>query len=417
MAKKVTNYVHLLTYHPRTRMETLRDMSIPERSAIFEKLSPYVQQSILKHLKNYEIVEMLDQMDMQQAEHIIARIPNAKQREKIVQRLKGEVKEKMEYFLRFHPKATLELINFNYLFLASELTIGKAADIIHEHYQETARFPEVLVHQDGELIGEIVISALVKERNSNTLKKHVQPVKTISYQSDITSIIETLVSSDCKKVVVLDYDTSVLGIVYVDAARKLFGNLPAESLYDFAGVDDSERPFDSISQKVQNRYRWLILNLATCFLAGSVVLAFQDTLDALVILSVYIPIIAGMGGNAATQSFAIMIRGITLGTISLQNAGPAIWRELAAGVINGIIVGSIVAVVSLLWNGEPVLGLVVGAALVGVHIVAAIAGSFVPLFMKHIGKDPAATSTIFITTATDVLGIFFLLGLATLILL
>ena len=146
-------------------------------------------------------------------------------------------------------------------------------------------------------------------------------------------------------------------------------------------------------------------------------LAFQDTLDKLTILSVYIPIIAGMGGNAATQSFAIMVRGITLGTISLQNAMPAIWRELMAGFINGIIIGSIVALISAVWNGRPELGLVVGGALVGAHIIAAIAGSIIPLVMKQIGKDPAATSTIFITTATDVLGLVLLLGFATLFLL
>ena len=145
-------------------------------------------------------------------------------------------------------------------------------------------------------------------------------------------------------------------------------------------------------------------------------LAFQDTLITLTILAVYIPILAGMGGNAATQSFAIMMRGLTLGTISLQTAGPAIRRELGAGVINGIIIGSIVALISALWKGEPLLGLVVAVALIGAHIVAGVAGSVVPLMMKHLGKDPAATSTIFITTATDVLGLIFLLGLDTIIL-
>jgi magnesium transporter len=233
----------------------------------------------------------------------------------------------------------------------------------------------------------------------------------------MNEIVDKLIGNNNKKIVVLDHDTSILGIIYADAVKTLFGHLPAESLYDFAGVDDSEKPFDSVGKKVSNRYRWLILNLATSFLAGSVVFAFQNTLDTLTILSVYIPIIAGMGGNAATQSFAIMVRGITLGTVSLQNAAPAIWKELAAGVINGVIIGSIVATISAIWNGEPILGLVVGAALVGSHIVAAVAGSFIPLLMKHLGKDPAATSTIFITTATDVLGLFFLLGLATIIML
>jgi magnesium transporter len=405
-----------LTYRPEERMELLRKMSVPERSAVFGTLSPYVQQSIIKQLKNFEIIDMLDHMDMQQAEHILSRIANEKRREKIIQRLKGDVKEKVEIFLRFHPKATLSLINFNYLFLAADLTIGVAADIIDEHYKETARFPEVLIHQNGRLIGEVPIASMVKERNTSTLIKYVKPVQTITYQSEISDIIETFVSLDCKKIVVVDKDTSVLGIVYVDAARQLFGNLPAESLYDFAGVDNSEKPFDSVSYKVKNRYQWLVLNLATCFLAGSVVLTFQDTLNTFTILSVYIPIIAGMGGNAAAQSFAIMVRGITLGTISIESAGPAIKREILAGLANGVIIGSIVALISTIWNGDPLLGLVVGLALVGAHVVAPLAGATIPLVMKHLGKDPAATSTIFITTATDVLGIFFLLGLATLIL-
>jgi magnesium transporter len=415
MRKKSDALVHSLTYKPQERMGLLRDLSLPERSAVFVKVSPYVQQSILKQLKTGEIVDLVDHMDMQQAQRVLAQVP-ADRRERVVKRLKGDVKEKMEYFLRFHPKATLSLINFNYLFLDAALTVGEAANLIDEHYEETGKYPEVLVHERGDLIGQVLLSTLVRERNSSALKKHLRPVETITYQSEVNEIIDTLVSTDARKVVILDHDTSVLGIIYADAARSLFGKLPAESLYDFAGVDDSERPFDSVGKKVRNRYKWLILNLATCFLAGSVVLAFQGTLDALTILSVYIPIIAGMGGNAATQSFAIMVRGLTLGTITLENSGPAIWREFGAGVINGLIIGGIVAVISTVWNGEPLLGAVVALALIGAHIVAGIAGSFIPLLMKHLGKDPAATSTIFITTMTDVLGLFFLLGLATLFL-
>lgn len=411
--KSESDYAHALTYRPNERMDTMRAMSVPERTASFQKLSPYVQQSILKQLRTHEIVDMLDHMDMHQAEKALSRIQDTSRREKIIKRLKGDIKEKTEFFLRFHPKATLSLINFNYLFLSGDLNISKAAELIGEYYEETARYPEVLVHDNGDLVGEISLSSIVKERNNSFLKNHVKAVQTITYQAEINEVVDALVSTDSKKVIVLDHDTSVLGIIYADAARQLFGNLPAESLYDFAGVDDSERPFDSVSRKVNNRYRWLILNLATCFLAGSVVLVFQGTLDTFTILSVYIPIVSGMGGNAATQTFAIMVRGITLGTISLQNAMPAIWREFWAGIINGVIIGIIVALVSTVWNRDPMLGLVVSTALIGTHIVAAIAGSFIPLVMKYLGKDPAATSTIFISTATDVAGLLLLLGLAT----
>lgn len=414
--KEKESTVRKLTYQSDQRMNILRALTIPERSAVFEKLSPYVQQSILRQLNSNEIVDMLDHMDMQQAEHVIKLIPSAKRREKIALKLKGDIKDKMDYFLRFHPKATLALINFNYLFLDAAMTVADAATIIDEHYQETGKYPEILVHQFGELMGEVPLASLVRERNTSALRKHVKLIDTITYQEEINKVVDILVATGKRKIVVLDNDTSVLGIIYSDAAKALFGNLPAESLYDFAGVDDSEKPFDSIGRKVKNRYKWLILNLATSFLAGSVVLSFQNTLDAVTILSVYIPIIAGMGGNAATQSFAIMVRGLTLGTISMKTAKPAIWKEFGAGVLNGIIIGSIVAVISLAWNGDPMLGAVVGVALVGAHIVAGIAGSFIPLLMKHLGKDPAATSTIFITTATDVLGLFFLLGLASIFL-
>ena len=406
-----------LTYRKEERLDLLREMPLAERSVVFEEFSPYVQQSVLKELKDHELVAMLDNMDMRHAESILARIHNVKRRQRLVRRLKGDIKDKAEYFLRFHPQASLTLINFNYLFLSSTLTIAEAADIIDEHYDETGKYPELLIHEEGRLIGEVQFSALVRERNRSLLKKFVKPVQSIPYHSEVPQIIEAITSAKAKKLIVLDRDDSVLGIIYADSVRPLFGNLPAESLYDFAGVDDSERPFDSVAKKVQHRYRWLILNLATCFLAGFVVLLFQDTLDALTILSIYIPIIAGMGGNAATQSFAIMVRGLTLGTISLHTAMPAITKEMGAGAINGVIIGIIVALISTLWNGDPMLGVAVGSALICAHIVASIAGTVVPLVMKHLGKDPAATSTIFITTVTDVLGLLFLFGFATLILL
>jgi magnesium transporter len=398
-------------------MTLLRAMTVPERSAAFIELSPYVQQSIIEQLKVHEIIDLLDHMDMRQVERVITRIKNTKNRDTIVQRLKGDIKEKVDYFLRFHPQATLSLINFNYLFLSGSLTVGEAATIIDEHYTETGRYPELLIHEKGSLIGEVPFASLVRERNASFLKKHVQPIATISYQATVSEIITTIASTNSKKIVVLDQDTSVLGVIYAETMQPLFGSLPVESLYDFAGVDDREQPFDSVRKKVTHRYRWLILNLATCFLAGSVILVFQGTLDKLTILSVYIPIIAGMAGNAASQSFAIMLRGITLGTISVQNALPAIKREIAAGFINGAIIGTIVTLISSVWNGQPIIGLVVGLAIVCAQTIATLAGSAIPLIMKHYGKDPAATSSIFITTVTDVCSLLLLFGLATLLLL
>ena len=145
-------------------------------------------------------------------------------------------------------------------------------------------------------------------------------------------------------------------------------------------------------------------------------LAFNDTIDKLALLAVYMPIVAGMGGNASSQTFAVTMRGITLGTISLENALPAIKRELIGSFYSGVVIGLIVALVSLLWSGEWMLGLVVGMSMVAVHVVAGFFGALVPLIIKRLGYDPATTSMVFISTTTDVLGFACLLGLGTLIL-
>jgi magnesium transporter len=405
-----------ITYHPEDRVERLRSLDLPEQSATLVALSPYVQQQILQELKVPEIVAILDHLDLLTAQTIVRRVKDVRRRQKIVYQLKTEVKEKVEHFLRFHPKATLSLIHFNYVLLPTDSTVGDAGDVIDVHYKQTGKFPEVLVHQDGTLMGEVSLATLVRERNTLLLEHFVTPVTTISYQAEIAEIVETLSDSKRKKVVVLDSDESVLGIIYADDAIDLFGKMPIESLYSFAGVDSSERPFDSAYDKFRNRYKWLVVNLVTAFFAGSVILLFQDTVEALAILAVYIPIVAGMGGNAASQTFAVMLRGITLGTISLKVAGPAIARESLAGLYNGLAIGAIVAIISVLFNGSPLLGVVVALAMVAVHIVAGFFGALVPLLVKLAGKDPAAVSMIFITTATDVFGLLALLGFGALIL-
>ncbi|HMO78100.1 MAG TPA: magnesium transporter [Candidatus Paceibacterota bacterium] len=417
MDKKLHTKAAAIARRPADRVSQLRSLSLPEQSAMFQTFSPHIQIQLLTELKLSEVVDILDHMDPRLAEIILYRLKDVKYRLRIIKKLKDEAREKIEYFLRFHPKATTSLISFNYILLSSRSTIGQAAEAIDEHFDGTGKFPEVLVQENGILVGEITMSTLVRERNTSTLKRFVRPVQTVTYQAEVAQIIETLTISHRKKVIVLDQDQSVLGLIYGDDAVALFGNLPAESLYNISGMDDTSRPFDSVQKKFASRYRWLILNLFTAFMAGSMIFLFKDTIDRLVLLAMYIPIVAGMGGNAASQVFAVMLRGITLGTINFRNGMPAIWREVQTGVLNGVVIGLIVALISIIWNDSALLGLVVGLSMVGVHIIAGFFGAFVPLFLKHLGKDPASTSTIFITTATDVLGLFILLGLGSIILL
>lgn len=406
-----------IVYHAKDRLERFRALSLETQSAVFENLSPHVQQSILEKLDTDEILQLLDHFDLQKAENILARIRNQKRREKLALRLKSDLKEKAEYFLRFHPKAELNLLNFNYLLLPEEMTIGQASDAIDEHYSEVGKLPEVLVHKNGACVGEVKPSLLIRESNKKKLAAFVSPVPKVSYQAELEEVVKILKDTKHGKVTVLDSDGSVVGIVYADDALKLFGNDPAASLYDFAGVADSERSRDGMWSKVRHRYKWLIINLGTGFLAASVVSLFENTLNELVLLAIYMPIVAGMGGNAATQTLAVIVRGITVGEVALKNSVRPILNEVGAGMVNGAINGVLIALVATFWNESPMLGLVLGIAMVVNLIIAGFFGAFIPLLMKSMGKDPATSATIFITTATDVFGFFVFLGLATIILL
>ena len=188
------------------------------------------------------------------------------------------------------------------------------------------------------------------------------------------------------------------------------------SLYNFAGIKQEESVTDTAKNKVRNRYRWLIINLGTAFLAAFTVSLFSNTLDKYVLLAIYMPIVAGMGGNAATQTLAVQVRGISLRQIDLSNAWMSLRNELGAGLVNGIINGIIVFTVVMVVNHDFKIAMVLGLAMIINLLVASTFGTLVPLIMKRLGKDPATSATIFITTATDILGFLAFLGLATIVL-
>lgn len=407
---------HNISYHPKKRLELFRKLKKGVSIEVFFLLSPHTQQTIIEKLSVRELVYFIDQTDLSQAGRILARIKSSKKRSDVARRLKHELKEKSEYFLRFSPKAEFNLLNFNYILLSENASVEDASFVIDQHYKETGKFPEVLIQRKGRCVGEVALGTLVRVSNRSKLAKHITPITHIKYTASAGDIRKTFTQSQKKKVVVLDTDDSVIGIIYTDDVLHLFKHGPAEALYDFAGVDDSERVFDGVLTKVENRYKWLLVNLGTAFLAASVVSLFENTINEFVLLAAYMPIVAGMGGNASAQTLAVMVRGITIGEVGIHNVKDAIKREVSAGILNGFIVGVIVAFVASFFNHSPLLGLIVGISLLINLVIAGFFGSFVPVLMKSLGKDPATSATIFITTATDVFGFFTFLGLATLFL-
>lgn len=414
--KDLESIAKSVTYRPDTRLSIFRELVLAERSAVFNVLSPQMRQTLLEQLNFTEALELLDHLDPHRVHHVLSKIKDPKRRERFISRLKSDRYEKCEYFLSFHPQTSLSLIHLNYVYLSDTTTIGETASIIEDHVRQTGKIPTVLVYHDGELAGEVSLGTLVRERNANRLKNFVRPLRTITYNAPKEKILTLLTDQTSEKVAVMDTDGSLLGIVYSSDVAELLESQPAATLYSFAGVESSERPFDGVMNKVKGRYRWLIINLFTCFVVGGVVSLFDDTIQRFVALAIFMPMIAGMGGNASTQTLAIMVRGIAVGEVSLKNGGPAITREVLAGLINGLLTGSLLIPVALLFGLNIWIAVIAGIAVVFNLMVAGFFGSIIPLLLRQVGRDPATSSGIFISTATDVLGLLFFLGIASIFL-
>lgn len=308
-------------------------------------------------------------------------------------------------------------MNIDYIQINESDSIGEVAKQFKIHEKRTGHSPTIIVlKQEGVLSGYLPGHELGFAFPKDKAKKYVKKINTIPYFASQEEAIELFRNFPHSKIAVLGETGQVLGIIYSDDILRLLREQESASLYNFAGVSKEESVLDGTIVKVKSRYKWLILNLGTAFLASFVVGFFEETISKYILLAVYMPIIAGMGGNAATQTMAVMVRGISLKQINPDSPLYMLKKEVLAGAANGIINGIIVACIVLLINKDLMIALILALAMVINLIVASFAGTLIPLLMKKIGKDPASSATIFITTATDVLGFLAFLGLAALLL-
>jgi magnesium transporter len=211
---------------------------------------------------------------------------------------------------------------------------------------------------------------------------------------------------------VVDQAGRLLGRVTFDDLVDVVEKETTEDLLQFGGVSADEELEAGWGVAVKSRLPWLYVNLLTAFLAGGVVYLFQGTVQRAVVLAVWMPIIAGMGGNAGTQALAVTVRRLALGLIQPRLFTRVLGKEVLVGLFNGIAIGSVVALVAVMLGEGPLLGGVVFLAMAGNLLVAGFAGAFIPILLERRGVDPAVASSIFVTTFTDVCGFLLLLGLA-----
>lgn len=242
----------------------------------------------------------------------------------------------------------------------------------------------------------------------------------------LREVVSVPASMDREEVAKVAANHRYLAIPVVDSRSRLLGIIPSEDLIQMAGEEASEdiqkmfgaggdeQVFSPLFFSLRKRLPWLQVNLATAFLAAAVVGFFENTIARITALAVFLPVVAGQGGNTGAQTLAVVIRGLALGEVERGVAGRVVFKEACLGILNGISVGLVTAGIAYLWEGNPFFGLVIGLAMVVNMVVASVSGALIPLAMRALGWDPAQSSSIILTTVTDVMGFFSFLGLATL---
>lgn len=400
---------------PEKRFEVF--LSLPQKlqAAVLLRLTKHVLFDLLLKVDDVELAGIIGSLGADEATDVLQDIP-LQTRQKIITLLPEELKQAVNSLINFDPATAAGLMNIDYILVSESETIAEISRRFKVFEKRTGRLPSIMVQSAGKLIGYVPGHELGFAKPSEVAKKYIRNIFSINGGASKGEVIELFETNPHNKIAVVGEADNLIGIIYSDDVMRIMEEERTAFLYEFAGVSEEESVADSAKTKVLSRYKWLIINLATAFLAALTVGLFQNTISKYVLLAVYMPIVAGMGGNAATQTLAVLVRGISLKQIEFKTALPVLLRELGASLVNGAINGIIIAAIVIFFNGDVKLAIILGIAMVVNLLVAGFFGTIIPLLMKKFGKDPATSATIFITTATDVLGFLVFLGLATMFL-
>ncbi len=396
------------------------DLSRVRQREVFFQLPETVRATLVAEMSDEQLRGFVRRLDPDEGTDVLGYADEGR-REVVLQRLDADRRERIEFLLSFSPESAAGMMHLDYVTVDRSDGFDAVAERVRRHEERTGRFPVVFVEaEDGRLLGELPGHTLaLSDRVSGAIDEYVREVPVVRYDRPDNEVMDVFRANPQSKVAVLDEDDELLGVIYADDILRTIETEAGETLYEFTGVGEEESVLDGPMVKIRSRYKWLIINLGTAFLAAAVVGVFEETIAAIAVLAAYMPVVAGMGGNAGTQAMAVTVRGISLGQVSLSTGSRAIFNEAIAGAANGAITGVMVAVIATVFAPEygVALGLVIGVAMVANLIIAGFFGALIPLVLDKMGYDPATSATIFITTATDVLGFFIFLGLAQAVLL
>jgi len=325
----------------------------------------------------------------------------------------GDVGDLLEYA----EQTAGRIMNPKVFALAEDMTAAEAITALQGSRDVEVVFYLYVIDARRHLVGVVSLRRLLLVAPDTPLKR-IMTTDLISVRADMDQeeVARLVASYNLLAIPVVDEENKLVGVITVDDVIDVIKDEATEDIYRLAGVSSDERVFTPTSESLRKRLPWLLINLLTAFLAAGVVKLFEGTLAAWLALAVFMPIVPGMGGNAATQTLTVIVRGLALGELTWANSRKVLFKEILVGIGNGAATGVVAALLAWAMAGQPSLGVLLFLAMIINLFVAGAAGTLIPLGLKALKVDPALASTVFITTFTDVCGFAAFLGLATMVL-
>ena len=373
-----------------------------------------VQERILKGLDNQAITEIVQRLDSDDAADLVGDLPGDRARE-IIERVGDEVSGELEKLLPYPEDTAGGIMALEFVAVKADASVKDAIDTIREKREEVENLYYIWVVGDlGELVGVISLKDLVLELTDRKISDIMNPeVISVHVDTDQEEVARLVKKYDLVAIPVVGDDQRLAGRITHDDIIDVIEEEADEDISLMAGVIDQEITEESALKISRARLPWLIAGLFGGIIAAAVINQFESSLEKVLALSFFFPVIMAMGGSTGTQAATIVVRGLATGDISLMNIGKRLWMEMRVALVNALVCGIILALIVGTWVSDYGLGSVVGLALVLIIVNAGVIGSAVPMVLKKWNIDPALATGPFVTTSNDILSLLIYLGLVT----
>jgi magnesium transporter len=371
--------------------------------------------TLLKEVPLELFKEIVQRLDPQQGAAILATLPH-EIRQRFIDHLSEKERRKIQELLAYPENSAGRLMTTEFLAFHPEVKVREAIQKIRSlaHRKALTSYTYV-VDSNDRLIGVINMRDLLLVPPDATLESIMRKdVFAVNFFLDREEIANELSKRKFFAAPVVDHENRLLGVVKTDQLLEQAKAEATEDIQKMFGAGADERAFSPIGFSLRKRLPWLHVNLATAFLAAAVVALFEGIIAKITVLAVFLPVVAGQGGNAGAQSLAVVMRGLVMREIPPQQVRKLLRKEALIGAVNGMLIGVVTAAIAWIWHGNPYLGVVIGLAMIVNLVAAGFSGAAIPITMKAVGLDPAQSSSIILTTVTDVVGFFAFLSFAVL---